>query len=460
MQTQRPVLRQEQRLRMTPQLYQAIRMMAMPIQDLRQTIREELEKNPALEIVEDKTIVSLDDIRNQNRDDPQDYFDDSSDTGYSNSRRNTGEDKKRKFMEGVLSRPESLHEHLIWQLRLQRLSDDEYKIGELIIRNLDDNGFHIEPPESLVPESDSKTVKRLIEMIQTFDPVGVCSKDYREAILVQIKNHPCPYPGSYEVVDNYLKLLEKGKYKEISKSIHKSEKDVEAIRSFLHTLEPMPGRKYSNEPPRYVIPDVLVKHKDGDFIIVINDEEIPVLSVNPFFTELDDKKKKKKESKNINDFVKSNVRNARWFIKSIHQRNATLLKTCKAIIEFQREFFFKGPKYLAPLTLKDIAGDIGVHEATVSRITNGKYMQTEWGIYELKYFFSNSITGPGSTGSKYSKEGVKQIIKEIIEKGGSGKKLSDKKISEILANRGINIARRTVAKYRKELDIESSYNRR
>ncbi len=306
MQTQRPVLRQEQRLRMTPQLYQAIRMMAMPIQDLRQTIREELEKNPALEIVEDKTIVSLDDIRNQNRDDPQDYFDDSSDTGYSNSRRNTGEDKKRKFMEGVLSRPESLHEHLIWQLRLQPLSDDEYKIGELIIRNLDDNGFHIEPPESLVPESDYKTVKRLIEMIQTFDPVGVCTKDYREAILVQIKSHPDPYPGSYEVVDNYLKLLEKGKYKEISKSIHKSEKDVEAIRSFLHTLEPMPGRKYSNEPPRYVIPDVLVKHKDGDFIIVINDEEIPVLSVNPFFTELDDKKKKKKESKNVKDFVKSN----------------------------------------------------------------------------------------------------------------------------------------------------------
>ncbi|NOY10337.1 MAG: RNA polymerase factor sigma-54 [Spirochaetes bacterium] len=459
MQTQRPVLRQEQKLRMTPQLYQAIRMMAMPIQDLRQTIREELEKNPALEIVEDKTIVSLDDIRNQNRDDPQDYFDDSSDTGYSNSRRNTGEDKKRKFMEGVLSRPESLREHLIWQLRLQPLSDAEYKIGELIIRNLDDNGFHIESPESLVPESDYKTVKRLIEIIQTFDPVGVCTKDYREAILVQIRNHPDPYPGSYEVVDKYLKLLEKGKYKEISKSIHKSEKDVEAIRSFLRALEPMPGRKYSNEPPRYVIPDVLVKHKDGDFIIVINDEEIPVLSVNPFFTELDDKKKKEKKSKNVNDFVKSNVRNARWFIKSIHQRNATLLKTCKAIIEFQREFFLKGPKYLAPLTLKDIAGDIGVHEATVSRITNGKYMQTEWGIYELKYFFSNSITGPGSTGSKYSKEGVKQIIKEIIEKGGGGKKLSDKKISEILANRGINIARRTVAKYRKELDIESSYRR-
>jgi len=458
-QTQRPVLRQEQKLRMTPQLYQAIRMMAMPIQDLRQTIREELEKNPALEIVEDKTIVSLDDIRNQNRDDPQDYFDDSSDTGYSNSRRNTGEDKKRKFMEGVLSRPESLREHLIWQLRLQPLSDAEYKIGELIIRNLDDNGFHIESPESLVPESDYKTVKRLIEIIQTFDPVGVCTKDYREAILVQIRNHPDPYPGSYEVVDKYLKLLEKGKYKEISKSIHKSEKDVEAIRSFLRALEPMPGRKYSNEPPRYVIPDVLVKHKDGDFIIVINDEEIPVLSVNPFFTELDDKKKKEKKSKNVNDFVKSNVRNARWFIKSIHQRNATLLKTCKAIIEFQREFFLKGPKYLAPLTLKDIAGDIGVHEATVSRITNGKYMQTEWGIYELKYFFSNSITGPGSTGSKYSKEGVKQIIKEIIEKGGGGKKLSDKKISEILANRGINIARRTVAKYRKELDIESSYRR-
>lgn len=459
MQSQRPVMRQEQKLRMTPQLYQAIRMMAMPIQDLRQTIREELEKNPALEILEDKTTVSLDVIRNENREDPVDYFDDSSDRGYSGNRSTSGEDTKRKFMEGALSKPESLREHLVWQLRLQPLTEREYKIGLLIIRNLDDNGFYIEQPETLVSKKDYKILEKLIKIIQTFDPIGVCTKNYQEAILVQIRNHPNPYPKSYEVVEKYLDLLEKGKYKEIAKKIHGTEKDVEAILKFIGTLEPMPGRKFSDEPPRYVIPDVLVKHKDGDFVIVINDEEIPVLGVNSFFADLEQKKKEKKEGKKVNEFVKSNIQNARWFIKSIHQRNETLLKTCKAIVEFQREFFLKGPKYLAPLTLKDIAREIDVHEATVSRITSGKYMQTEWGIYELKYFFSNSITGPGSTGSRYSKEGVKQIIKEIIGGYEGQKRLSDKKIGEILANRGINIARRTVAKYRKELDIESSYRR-
>ncbi|RKX87001.1 MAG: RNA polymerase sigma-54 factor [Spirochaetes bacterium] len=459
MQSQRPVLRQEQKLRMTPQLYQAIRMMAMPVQDLRQTIREELEKNPALEILEDKTTVSLDDIRNENREDPVDYFDDSSDRGYISRRSSSGEDTKRKFMEGALSKPESLHEHLVWQLRLQPLTEKEFGIGLLVIRNLDDNGFHIEPPETLVPKKDYKTLNKLIKIIQTFDPIGICTKDYQEAILVQIKNHPNPYPGSYEVVEKYLDLLEKGKYKEIAKKIHRTEKDVEAIRRFIRTLEPMPGRKFSDEPPRYVIPDVLVKYKDGDFVIVINDEEIPVLGVNPFFSDLERKKREKKEGKKVNEFVKTNIQNARWFIKSIRQRNETLLKTCKAIVEFQREFFLKGPKYLAPLTLKDIAREIDVHEATVSRITSGKYMQTEWGIYELKYFFSNSITGPGSTGSRYSKEGVKEIIKEIIEGYEGQKRLSDKKIAEILSNRGINIARRTAAKYRKELNIESSYRR-
>ncbi len=442
---------------MTPQLYQSIKMMAMPIQDLRNAIREELEKNPALEIVEDKSTVSWDDIKSESTEDRIDYFDDSSDVGYSNYQPGSNEDSKRKFIEGALSRPESLHEHLMWQLRVQPLSEEEFSIGELLIRNLDDNGFHIEPPETLVEKEQIETMKRVMKIIQTFDPVGVCTKDYREALLVQIENHPDPYPGSYEVVKDYMDLLEKGKYKEIAKKMGIREKEVKKILDFIRTLEPMPGRNYSADTTRYVVPDVLIKHQEGEFIIVINDEEIPVLRVNPFYEKLEESEEAK--GKKIKQFVKTNVQNARWFIRSINQRNETLFKVCKAIVEFQRDFFLKGPKYLAPLTLKDIANEIGVHEATVSRITNGKYVETEWGIFELKYFFSNSVSGTNPDGVKYSKEAVKEIIREIIEQEGVKKKLSDQKISEILAKRGIKIARRTVNKYRKELQIESSSRR-
>ncbi len=457
MQSQRPVLRQEQKLKMTPQLYQSIKMMAMPIQELRDTIREELEKNPALEIVEDRSTVSWDDLKRENQEDRTDYFDDSSDRGYSNYRSDFGEDTKRKFIEGALSKPESLHEHLMWQLRVQPVTKEEFRIGELLIRNLDNNGFHIEPPETLVKKEELATMKKVMKIIQTFDPIGVCTKDYREALLVQIENHSNPYPGSYELIRDHLELLEKGKYQEIAKKMRIKEREVKKIVEFIRTLEPMPGRNFFSETTKYVIPDVLIKHHEGEFIIVINDEEIPVLRVNPFYEELAESEKTDK--KKLKQFVKTTVHEARWFIRSINQRNETLFKVCKAIVEFQRDFFLKGPKYLAPLTLKDIANEVGVHEATVSRITTGKYVETEWGIFELKYFFSNAVSSSSGETSRFSKEGVKQIVKEIIEQESGKKKLSDQKISEILSKRGIKIARRTVAKYRKELEIESSIRR-
>ncbi len=231
----------------------------------------------------------------------------------------------------------------------------------------------------------------------------------------------------------------------------------ERCLEFIKNLEPFPGREFSAEKPTYVIPDLMVKMKEGQFVIIMNDEEIPVLGINTFFKDMQGNPVKRQ--KEVRQYVSNSVKNARWFIHSIHQRNQTLLKTARAIVEFQREFFIRGPKYLKPLTLKDIAGEVGVHEATVSRITTGKYVQTEWGIFELKYFFSNSISGSGSTGSRFSKEGVKQTIKEILEAEKQEQHLSDQRIAELLAKRGINIARRTVAKYRKELDISSSYDR-
>ncbi|MCK5672657.1 MAG: RNA polymerase sigma-54 factor, partial [Spirochaetales bacterium] len=208
-------------------------------------------------------------------------------------------------------------------------------------------------------------------------------------------------------------------------------------------------------PPSYVIPDIMVTIKDGEFVLILNDEEIPVLGISPFFAETQNIQ----QEKETKQYISNSIRDARWFINSIQLRNKTLLKIATVIVEFQRNFFIKGPKYLQPLTLKNVAEEVQVHETTVSRISNAKYMQTEWGIFPIKYFFTNSISGSGSTGSRFSKEGVKAVLKEILEENTLKKQLSDQKISDLLKLQGIKIARRTVAKYRSELFIDSSFER-
>jgi RNA polymerase sigma-54 factor len=305
--------------------------------------------------------------------------------------------------------------------------------------------------------------------------VGTCVKDVRESLLAQIRKHPRPHPRARELVENWLEVLEKQHLREIEKGMRITEAALKDIVAFIRTLDPLPGRNFSREVVRYVLPDVQVVMQDGEFVIVLNDEMIPVLGINPLFAEMSRRKAEAKDAK-TRQFVAHNLQDARWFIRTIGQRNETLLKVCRAIVEFQREFFLKGPKYMRPLTLKDVAAEIGVHEATVSRITSSKYIQTEWGIFALKHFFSNSVAATGTAGGRFSKEGVKEIIKEIIEQekaaearsarargeahGSGGRGLSDQKIVEILAARGVSLARRTVAKYRGELAIESSYQRR
>ncbi|MBN2738259.1 MAG: RNA polymerase factor sigma-54 [Spirochaetales bacterium] len=458
MQFQKPILRQEQKLKMTPQLVQAIKLMSLTVLDLRLKINEEIEVNPALEILEDKSTISIEDMpRNKESNEEYDFFENSSDPGYTRTQNDEDSDLKRKFIEGVLSRPDSLQDHLLWQLRLQPISSEEFRIGETIISNLDKNGFFIDAPENLVKPHELEILHKMIKMLQLFDPIGVCSKDYKEALLIQIANHPHPVAQADKIVKDYMEMVEKGKYKEICSKLKIKLEDFDEILAFLSTLDPLPGRNFTNDVPKYVIPDVMVRLKDGEFVIILNDEEIPVLGINPFFNDLSHDTKHRDE-KELNHFVHSSIKNAKWFIQSINKRNSTLLKVCRALVEFQRDFFHKGPKYLVPLTLKDVADEVSVHEATVSRISNGKYIQTEWGIYEIKYFFSNAVSGTNRSGKSFSKQGVKEMMKEIIEKN-TDKNLSDKNIMEILANRGVKIARRTVAKYRKELDIMSSYRR-
>ena len=465
--SQRPVMRQEQGLKMTPQLYQAIRIMALPLQELQVTIQEELERNPALEVLEDNSTTSLDagsDHTEEEHTEEESVFAESSDPGYLNGSRGGDDDAKRKFLEGALARPETLQEHLLWQLRLQSLTAPEFRLGELLIRNLDDNGFTLEEPASLEPGAPPERLRKLIEMIQGFDPPGCCARDFTESLLAQIRVHAQPEPGSAELVRSYMDLAERGKIAEIARGMAVTEERVRAILDFVRELDPIPGRNYSAEQVRYVTPDVTVELIDGELRLLLNDEQIPVLGVNGFFEQLS----RGNPDRELKKFVNHNLQDARWFMRSIDERNRSLVKVTRAVVEAQREFFRRGPKYLIPLTLKDVAAEVGVHEATVSRLANGKYVQTEFGVFELRYFFTNSISGAGSKGSRFSKAGVKEMIREIVTgagaangaaNGANGKPLSDSRIAEILAEKGATIARRTVAKYRKELDIDSSYLR-
>lgn len=465
MEFQKPALVAEQRQTLSPQMIQSIKLMALPLVELKQQIQQELETNPALEVIDDRSTVSLDSLDSSPEPGSPDEsggidpFENSSDPGYTSSS-NYDDDSKRMFIEGAISRGETLQEHLLWQLRLQPLGAEDRDLGEAIIQNLDDDGFHKVDPYTLRPKAPKEEVDRLLGLIRGFEPQGTACADYRESLKVQASLSDEAPDAAISILDSCLDLLEKGKHADIQKRLRLSDADLEEALAFIKGLQPFPGREYSSEEPHYVLPDLLVKLKDGDFVIVLNDEEIPLLGIDPFFNQLANEKGRPGQNadKATDAYVRDNIRQAKFFIRSIRQRNETLLKVARAIVEFQRDFFANGPKYLAPLTLKDVANVVGVHETTVSRIAHSKYVQTDWGVFELRYFFTNSISGAGSTGSHFSKEGVKEVIREII--GSENAVLSDRDIMETLSKRGIKLARRTVAKYRSELELDSSFGRK
>jgi RNA polymerase sigma-54 factor len=446
---QRQSLIQSQQLRLAPQIYQSLKLMELPVIDLREKIEEEIARNPALEVLQEPATISLESF--SPRKEYDDYYQLSSDSSFQRRGGDEASDDKRQFLEGAISRPETLQEHLLWQLALET-EGNVRRIGELLIQNLDEDGFHKEPMDLLLKGENSSDVEEALALVRSLDPAGTCTSDYQESLRVQAALLP-DVPPYMEAALDKLAALEKGKFAETAKELGRSEEEIKlCFKRIQEELSPFPGRQFAGEEIRYVSPDVQVVRKEGEFVIVLNNEEIPVLGINPFFMKLAEEK-----DKSSRNFVQENIKEARWFIQSINQRNHTLLRVSRAIVEFQRAFFDKGPKYLAPLTLKDIADQLGVHETTVSRTANSKYMQTEWGIYGIRYFFTNSISGAGSLGSRYSKEGVKEIIKEIIN--GEQQRLSDQELADTLGRRGIKLARRTVAKYRGELDLGSSYNR-
>ena len=437
---------------MNPALLQSIRLMELPVPELRERIEQELERNPALELIEDKNTVPLNEAETH-RKDVYEYFETSSDPG---RRGQQAADEHQKFIEGVLTRPDTLQEHLLRQLQLEPVDDELKQIAETLIQNLDDDGFHKENPQTLFVQPQER-ITEAIRLVRGLEPAGTCTSDYRESLKVQIAlsdDAPADMEEMEKVLDE-LELLEKEKYSILAKKTGLDEEDVQLICEYIKKLSPFPGRAFASrlDEVRYVIPDIRVVRDNDEFSINLNDEAFPVLGINQCFEKFGDS-----DDKAARDFARDNIREARLFINHLSQRSQTLIRVANAIIEFQRSFFINGPKYLAPLTLGDIAKQLNVHETTVSRTANGKYMQTEWGIFEIRYFFTNSISGAGADRSQFSKESVKEIIREII--AVENRLLSDQDISALLGQKGIALARRTVAKYRKELDMGSSYNRK
>ena len=454
---------------MSPQMYQSIKLMELPLVDLREKIAEELERNPALEILDDRSTVSLDNAESGQKE-IEEYFESSSDSGFLRGGAATASasDDHHGFIEGVLTRQETLQQHLLWQLQLEPVDDELRSIATVLIQNLDDDGFHREPPETLFREAlweggpfpaiPPPRLGEAVGVVRALDPVGCCTADYRESLKVQISMRRDD-PGCMECPLDHLGLFEKGKFSEAAKTMICDKDKARDCFDLIKKLSPFPGRRFNVAEVRFVVPDIQVARDGDDFVIIFNNEVIPVLGINPFFKKLNPGGRGggSPQDRPAREFARENVREAKVFINSIAMRNHTLKMVVRALLEFQRAFFTSGPRHLVPLTLNDIAGELGIHAATVSRIANGKYVQTEWGIFELRRFFTNSISGAGSSGSRYSKEGVKAIIQDLVET--EKKNLSDLEISEALAQRGIPLARRTVAKYRKELALGSSYDR-
>ncbi len=465
-------LKQTQKLIMTPQLQQSIKMLQLSTVELRELIEKELAENPALEVEEKGQALEvmereIKNVLDEDKSDKLEDFDNTEDfEEYYLERRaqigksNDEEDTKRKFLEGAISREETLQEYLLTQLNMIDEDEEIVDIATILVSYLDSMGYLSVSLEELSKELDIPLSKleKALKIIHSLDPPGVGARDVRECLLIQLDNIEEKGPVvdlAKKIVEESLNDLKLHKINEIARKHKVKIEDVREAVNLIEKLEPYPGRQYYTGEIRYIIPDVIVVKKDGDFEVVTNETVTPKLRINRYYERL---LKSNETDKKTKEFIAEKVQRAKNFINSINQRETTLVRVMKAILEEQKEFFEKGPKYLKPLTLKDIAAKLDLHESTISRITSSKYVQTPFGIFQLKYFFSNPIKS--SSNSSISSRSIKEMIKEIIEEEGEKKHLSDQKIADLLAKKGIKIARRTVAKYRKELNILPSKFRR
>jgi RNA polymerase sigma-54 factor len=346
----------------------------------------------------------------------------------------------------------------MWQMTLTRFTEEEQRLAAEVIGNIDDDGYLQSSIEELSVETgvESEAIENILAKIQEFDPPGVGSRNLQECLLVQLRHLDMEGTLSERILSEQIEALEKRNYQLIAKSLGASIDEVFASAKIISGLDPRPGSAFGQEEVHYIIPDIFVHKVGSEYVVVLNDEGLPNLKINSFYrsalagsAEVD---------KEAGEYIQDKMRGAVWLIKSIHQRQRTIYRVAKSIIKFQREFLDLGIEHLKPLVLRDVATDIDMHESTISRVTTNKYMQTPRGLFELKYFFNSGIGTTG--GDVVASESVKMRIKDIIVDENPKKPYSDQKIVVLLHASGIDIARRTVTKYREMLSIGSSTERK
>ena len=479
-------LRQE--MRINPRLYQAMELLYMPLLDLEQHLKQEMAENPFLEMAEADVQQEVE-LKEDTKDEPvnedvdwEEILLEGFDVG---GRR--AEYEERDYIEPTAVESRDLRDHLEEQLRYLELSEREVRMGEEIIGNLDDQGTLSCPLEDVVSgvnawlvevrptaEATARTIEdeeqrqaelrelddlfrpydlaeaeAMLLVVQGFDPPGVGARDVRESILIQLRQKGDQESVTYAIVEHHFDDLINHRRNDIARALGISAREVQDAADEIARLDPKPGTRYSAEPEQYVVPDLIVEKIDGEYLVFANDTSLPRLRISRSYREI--AKDKKKFTGENRDFIASKLNSANWMIQAIEQRRQTMLKVMSFIVDRQKDFFEKGVQYLRPLTLREVADHIEMHESTVSRVTNQKFVQTPRGVFSLKYFFSSGLST--TSGEDISARGVKDKIKSLVGEENPNKPLTDQAIVKHLKADGVNIARRTVAKYRDQLGI-------
>ena len=446
----RPKQIQVQKLVLTPQLQQAIKLLQLSRVELEETIRLELAENPALEeTTESKAEDGFDDLGGL-----YEYLN----PYHRSSATLQTEAREHNSFETYTARRETLTDHILHQFLMVAPTAEEEQIGSLIAGSLNSDGYLTVSLEEISDMSgcEQHRVERILVLMQAFDPPGVCARDLRECLLLQIKRLNPGDSAAAQIVTGHLEDLAKRDYRSISKALGIKLEDVIVADRFISSLEPRPGRQFADAPAQYIEPDIFVTKIKDEFVIRLNNSGMPVLRISSLFKEA--LRKANAVTDEANDYLKEKLQAAQWLIKSIQERQQTIYQVMESILKFQRSFFEKGVSHLRPMVLRDVAEDINRSESTVSRVTTNKYAHTPQGIFELKYFFTSGVAS--RNGDSVSSTVVQERIKRIVAAEDSRKPHSDEKIAKILRAEGIDIARRTVAKYRENLGILASNRRK
>jgi RNA polymerase sigma-54 factor len=462
-----------QKLILTPSLQQAIKLLPMSTLELSDLLNQEMVENPLLEEIPTEDLQQTDAAataekaeaeqppkteKSDNWDDSdyEYFFGDYLDDGYRPHA--PQEVKELPPIENTLSTGSSLTDHLMWQLSLQTNDDLLREIGGAILGNLDDDGYLVASLDEIAAMGNwaIADVQRALAQVQSFDPIGVAARDLQECLLLQIRHLGLEGTPTERIVSDHLRLLQNHQVPEISRKLGIPIEDLKEHIEVIRHLDPKPGSRFNPTQSQYVIPDVYVVKLEDQYVALLNEDGLPQMRISPVYRRLLDKNAE--NSDETRAYVKDKFRSALWLIKSVEQRQKTIHKVATSIINFQKDFLDHGIEHLRPLVLRDVANDIGMHESTVSRVVTNKYMHTPQGVFEMKYFFHSGISS--SYGESVSSVTIKQRIRKIIEAEDPRKPLSDSKIVSILQREGLVLARRTIAKYREELKIPTSNQRK